>query len=103
NPCSMAAWIARNWPPSEKLSGVTLRMPMSSGRRGNSSRRPRNCQQWARVGNRSLQIDRPAGGSEGFIVPKYESLQIDRPAGGSEGFIVPKYAFKQVPIGCPLS
>ena len=28
---------SKNWPPSEKLSGVTLTMPITSGRRGNSS------------------------------------------------------------------
>ena len=34
---------SRNCPPSEKLSGVTLTMPITSGRRGNSSVRVRSC------------------------------------------------------------
>jgi hypothetical protein len=36
---SVEAWL----PPSEKLSGVTLRMPMTSGR-SNVTTRPASCQ-----------------------------------------------------------
>ena len=34
---AMAACGSKNWPPSEKLSGVTLTMPITSGRFENSS------------------------------------------------------------------
>ena len=43
-PCATAAAASKNCPPSEKLSGVTLTMPITSGRRGNSSVRVRSCQ-----------------------------------------------------------
>ena len=49
-PCSMAAWVDENCPPSEKLSGVTLTMPISSGRRENCSVCVRSRQRVARRG-----------------------------------------------------
>ena len=46
-------------PPSEKLSGVTLTMPINSGRRPNASVRVRSFQELARslvIGHLSLVI-----------------------------------------------
>src|SRR6266404_1101395 len=42
-PWAMAALGSRNWPPSEKLSGVALTMPMTNGRSMINSRLG-NCQ-----------------------------------------------------------
>src|SRR5262249_23503687 len=57
---SCSAWAtadfgSRNRPPSEKLSGVTLTMPISSGCCGNWSARVRSCQVFARC-ERSMPL-----------------------------------------------
>ncbi len=52
----MADEGSKNLPPSEKLSGVTLTMPINSGRDGNSSVTVRSCQRVARRGKRSANI-----------------------------------------------
>lgn len=52
NPCSTAASRLKKRPPSEKLSGVTLTIPISRGRASNWRVRVRNCQLRARSGYR---------------------------------------------------
>ena len=46
--CSTAARKSKCCPPSEKLSGVTLRMPITSGRAGRCNLWPRKCHHSAR-------------------------------------------------------
>ena len=63
--CASAASRPVNRPPSLKLSGVTLRMPMRTGR--SSATGPGPCASWRRVGGRARPTDRGLG--QGFGRP----------------------------------